>query len=66
MRVTLDLSPADHRALKRWCNITAAALELSQVPLAPVLRILGQQLLADQELAARVRAELEQAGGGMY
>ncbi|MFF3788046.1 hypothetical protein [Streptomyces sp. NPDC001933] len=66
VRVTLDLSPADHRALKRWCNITAAALELPQVPLAPVLRILGKQLLADQELAARVRAELEQAGGGMH
>ncbi|MFJ4577621.1 hypothetical protein ACIP4W_41035 [Streptomyces sp. NPDC088846] len=66
VRVTLDLSPADHRALKRWCNSSAAELDLSQVPLASVLRILGKQLLADQELAARVRAELEQAAGGAH
>ncbi|MEV5205679.1 hypothetical protein [Streptomyces sp. NPDC053720] len=66
VRVTLDLSPADHRALKRWCNTAAAELDLPQVPLAFVLRILGKQLLDDPDLAARVRADLEQAGGGLH
>ncbi|MFF2527270.1 hypothetical protein [Streptomyces liangshanensis] len=43
--------------------MTAVEMELSQVPLAPVLRILGQELLTDPELAERVRAQLaEQAG----
>ncbi|MFE7268732.1 hypothetical protein ACFU9B_43430 [Streptomyces sp. NPDC057592] len=66
VRVTLDLAPAEHRELKQWCNIAAADLDLSQVPLTAVLRILGQQLRTDEELATTVRAELAQGGGGIY
>ncbi|GGZ30484.1 hypothetical protein [Streptomyces nitrosporeus] len=58
VRVTLDLAPGDHRDLKRWCNQTAVALDLSQVPLAPVLRLLGQELLANPALADRIRNRL--------
>ncbi|MFI1890747.1 hypothetical protein [Streptomyces jumonjinensis] len=65
IRVTLDLTPADHRALKRWCNATAVELDLPQVPLAPVLRLLGEELLNDPELAARIRTRLAgQTGPG--
>ncbi|MES9512189.1 hypothetical protein ABWJ92_38480 [Streptomyces sp. NPDC000609] len=66
VRVTLDLAPADHRALKRWCHRSAADLDLSQVPLVAVLRILGKRLLADEELADKVRAELAEAGDGAH
>ncbi|MGW8558151.1 hypothetical protein [Streptomyces tubercidicus] len=65
IRVTLDLSPADHRALKRWCNSAAVELDLSQVPLAPVLRILGKELVDDPDLAARVRTRLEEEAGAL-
>lgn len=68
IRVTLDLSPAQHRKLKAWCNSAAVELELSQVALAPVLRILGE-LLTDgapdtpglsEPLRASVRRMLQQ------
>lgn len=59
IRVTLDLKPKQHRELKRWCNGAAADLDLSAVALAPVLRLLGEELLRDPELADRIRAELK-------
>ncbi|MEU1788147.1 hypothetical protein ABZ553_20150 [Streptomyces sparsogenes] len=39
------LDPEDHRALKRWCNQTAVDLEIPQLPLAIVLRLLGEELI---------------------
>lgn len=63
VRVTLDLAPPDHAALKRWCHGAALDLDLSDVPLAAVLRVLGKRLLDDPALAATVRTALaEQAG----
>lgn len=44
IRVTLDLSPRQHRALKRWCAQAAVDLDLPQVPLVAVLRSLGELL----------------------
>jgi hypothetical protein len=56
IRVTLDLTPAQHRKLKAWCNQAALDLELSQVALAPVLRVLGE-LLTDGDPEAPGLAE---------
>lgn len=54
IRVTLDLTPRQHRQLKRWCNAAAVELDLAEVKLAPVLRILGDQLINDEQLTQRV------------
>ena len=62
IRVTLDLPPADHAALKRWCNRAAVTADLPGVALAPVLRLLGAELLRDDKLASRIIGHLlEQA-----
>ncbi|NQE72683.1 MULTISPECIES: hypothetical protein [Nocardia] len=60
IRVTLDLKPKAHQDLKRWCNNAAVATGLPDVPLAPVLRILGEILVdpKNQELSERVKQEL--------
>jgi hypothetical protein len=63
IRVTLDLRPQVHRKLKRWCNGAAVELELSRVDLAPVLRILADQLLDDEKLAERVMQALSEDAG---
>ncbi|MGW1935011.1 hypothetical protein [Streptomyces sp. NPDC001919] len=59
IRVTLDLSPTQHRALKRWCNAAAADLDLSQVPLSRVLRLLGEELVESEDLASRIGEKLK-------
>ncbi|MFE0654463.1 hypothetical protein ACFVZH_38630 [Streptomyces sp. NPDC059534] len=59
IRVTLDLSPTQHRALKRWCNQAAADHDLSQVPLARVLRLLGEELVDNDALAFRIGEKLK-------
>lgn len=61
IRVTLDLSPAQHRALKAWCNATAVDLELPQVALAPVLRILGELLTQGSPSASGLQEPLQAA-----
>ncbi|MFJ8301745.1 hypothetical protein ACIQ9R_38410 [Streptomyces sp. NPDC094447] len=58
IRVTLDLSPTQHRALKRWCNQAAADHDLSQVALARVLRLLGEELVQDDALSSRIGKRL--------
>ncbi|MFJ7200944.1 MULTISPECIES: hypothetical protein [unclassified Streptomyces] len=58
IRVTLDLKPENHRALKRWCNQAAADLDLSQLPLAVVLRLLGEELIRSTRLARCIRGRL--------
>ncbi|MDQ1041767.1 hypothetical protein [Streptomyces sp. V4I2] len=58
IRVTLDLKPRQHAELKRWCNGAAVDTGLPEVALAPVLRILGELLVENEELAEQVRAEL--------
>ncbi|MEU8960076.1 hypothetical protein AB0C93_37950 [Streptomyces sp. NPDC048518] len=44
IRVTVDLPPLDHKALKRWCNQTALDLDLTGVALAQALRALAAEL----------------------
>jgi hypothetical protein len=69
IRVTLDLSPRQHRELKAWCNAVAVEAGLPQVALAPVLRILGEVLASEDPddpdltdaLRAVVKHELEKA-----
>jgi hypothetical protein len=68
IRVTLDLSPRQHRDLKQWCNRAAIEGDLPQVALAPVLRILGDLLTGDTDnpgladaLDRAVRQELARA-----
>ncbi|MFB7852422.1 hypothetical protein ACFC34_36150 [Streptomyces sp. NPDC056053] len=58
IRVTLDLKPKDHRALKRWCNQAAADLDLSHLSLAAVLRLLGEELIRSTRLARCIRGRL--------
>ncbi len=55
-RLTLDLTPVQHRALTVWCSDTAYELGLTKVPATSVLRLLVGQLTSDPELAARIRA----------
>ena len=67
IRVTVDLPPADHQALKRWCNTAALDLDLTTVALAQVLRALAAELTADPTdrldgLDDRVRARLAGTG----
>lgn len=57
VRITVDLAPPLHRAVKDWTRATAADLG-RDVALAEVIRVLLVQLDADPELARRVRAQL--------
>jgi len=56
IRLTLDLSPVQHREFTRWCADAAYELGLSKVPATSVIRLLIGQLASDPELAARVHA----------
>ncbi|MEV6683287.1 hypothetical protein AB0N09_41535 [Streptomyces erythrochromogenes] len=60
IRVTLDLSPGQHRALKRWCNQAAADHDLPTVALARVLRLLGEELVKDDDLADTIAKRLKE------
>lgn len=63
VRVTVDVRPSVHRNLKRWCNSTAAELDMSSVDLSALLRVLADEVLEDEKLAIRVAKRL-QAGDG--
>lgn len=63
VRVTVDIRPSVHRSLKRWCNSTAAELDLSSVDLSALLRVLADEVLNDERLSDRVAKRL-QAGDG--
>lgn len=63
IRVTVDVRPTMHRRLKRWCNATAAELDVSSVDLSALFRVLASEVLEDERLADRVAKRL-QAGEG--
>lgn len=44
IRVTVDLAPPIHKALKRWCNGAALDLDLTEVALAQAARALVLEL----------------------
>jgi hypothetical protein len=58
IRVTLDLRPPFHARFKKWCNLAAASTDLPEVAMAPVLRLLVEELLTDQALAEKVQGRL--------
>lgn len=57
VRITVDLAPSLHGAVKNWVRGTAAGLG-RDVALAEVIRVLLTQLDADPELARQVRDQL--------
>lgn len=63
IRVTLDLEPKQHMALKQWCNAAAVETQLPNVSLATVYRILGDLLVTDDAIAEQVQARLEDGAG---
>lgn len=58
VRVTVDLAPATHSALKRWAADTAEATGQPGVSNQAVLRALVQQLLTDPNLAHTIRQQV--------
>lgn len=65
IRTTIDIKPTVHTMVKRWCNMTAADMGLSDVHLAEVTRVLWHLLVdpTNQDLAERVRVELTRGSG---
>jgi hypothetical protein len=63
VRVTVELSPMEHKALRQWCAQTSADLDLPVVAGAEVFRALLSLMRGDPEMADQVRAELERTGG---
>jgi hypothetical protein len=63
VRVTVELSPMEHKALRQWCAQTSADLDLPVVAGAEVFRALLSLMRGDPEVAEQVRAELERTGG---
>lgn len=63
VRVTVELSPMEHKALRQWCAVTAADLDLPVVAGAEVFRALLSLMRTDPGMADQVRAELERTGG---
>lgn len=58
VRTTVDLSPELHRKLKTWTASAAERLDVVEVPLADVFRVLIRRLMEEQELEAQVVADL--------
>lgn len=59
IRRTVDLTPAQHRALDVWQRETADRLGLARVTGQEVLTALVDQLLASPELAAHVTRSIQ-------
>lgn len=58
VRVTVDLAPTTHSALKRWAAEAAEASGQPGVSNQAVLRALVEQLLADPELASTIHQQI--------
>jgi hypothetical protein len=63
VRVTVELSPMEHKLLRRWCADTSAELDLPVVAGAEVFRALLSLMHDRPEVAEQVRAELARTGG---
>jgi hypothetical protein len=61
VRMTVDVSPADHAALRQVCVDLAAELSVAQVSGQDVLRSLIRRVLVDEEARAQLARDL--AGG---
>jgi hypothetical protein len=58
-RRTVDLTPAQHRALDIWQRETADRLGLARVTGQEVLTALIDQLLTDRQLSARIMRAIQ-------
>lgn len=58
VRTTVDLTPELHRRLKTWTVGAAERLDVVEVPLADVFRVLIKRLVEEKELEAQVVADL--------
>lgn len=58
VRRSVDLSPTYHVRLTQWCRETAEEIGTTRVTGQDVIRALVARLLADQNLARRIRADL--------
>jgi hypothetical protein len=58
VRLTVDLPPVMHRQLRGWCRDTADALGVTNVAMADAVKVLVDLMLADDQLAERVRTGL--------
>jgi len=63
VRVTVELSPMEHKALRQWCAQSSADRDLPVVAGAEVFRALLSLMRNDPGMADQVRAELERTGG---
>lgn len=59
IRITLDLDPTLYHQLNVWRNRAAADMGLTRVTLAQVLRILGELLLEESDIAEKVQTRIE-------
>ena len=58
VRTTVDLSPELHRKLKGWTAGAAERLDVVEVPVADVFRVLIRRLVEERELEDQVIADL--------
>lgn len=58
VRTTVDLSPELHRKLKTWTAGAAERMDVVEVPLADVFRVLIKLLVSEKELEDQVVADL--------
>jgi len=63
VRVTVELSPIEHRQLRRLCERYADELGITQVAGAEVLRALLAMATTDEQVAARLGKALRRSGG---
>jgi hypothetical protein len=59
VRLTLDVSPADHAALRRLCGELAVQLGVAQVSGQDVQRALLRRVLVDEAARAQLERDLE-------
>jgi hypothetical protein len=58
VRTTVDMPPDLHRKLKRWAVDAAEHLDVVEVPLAEVVRVLVRRLDTDDALQQQVLEDL--------
>ncbi len=58
VRLTVDVPPADHAALNRWCLDAAAELGLARVHGQEIVRALLHRALRNPELRAAITGEV--------
>ncbi|MFB4197744.1 hypothetical protein [Streptomyces carpaticus] len=61
VRITVDLTPEQHRALRRWCAMTVVETEVPQAPQAEVVRALIDLLVGGDPEAPGLQAPVETA-----